>query len=635
MRPCLLSLLLFALAFRLGAQDVKLNVTYICSGERMYVESCNVRDLSDTATCQVAHPDRPQHNGFMAYTSETRGSLKKLLPTCTQPTAQQLAAADAFAKRQQAALDAATRKANGTPAPAPQAQSNVLAPSQIPPPKNAEERAMRRCVSSGRLPASCTGNQLLGAFGQMLASVLPTDKKDVAPSSGPDISGVYEGTGGWRVDFIDGGVLVNCTGLSPDQHFYKVGFSDGRAVITIDTAPKPLLLALRPDGSMAGPAGPFVLDGVIASGTTGPDPNARSAYTDKNGIPLTNQQAASSSEVYRGANRVYGSVSPGTTSTNFAHKRVTCSAPVLANKGSTGIQTMQTDLLKSIFSDGEKGAPTPAGIRMHGIYANAATGFSVQFFPESVILGCGPDSARAYPYTVAAAGTHAAIRVDAPDHPLTLVMGSDNSLDPGGTEPYVVHGRIVTGENDNGDFTFAPMEKSCNLGPLTASAAIPSFAGASPTAIASTASQPLSTPAAPTGNAVLTISTGFPPQAGVANPLAQHPYVLLRSSMAEIFERAGINIPVGSSPYKYLGSACQTRTPECQQILAAVNASAASAARSDANGGAVLPGVPPGSYYLMISTIYNKQPMAWTQPIQLKPGANSITLAPDNATPIN
>ena len=28
-----------------AAQDVKLNVTYVCSGERMYVESCNIRDL--------------------------------------------------------------------------------------------------------------------------------------------------------------------------------------------------------------------------------------------------------------------------------------------------------------------------------------------------------------------------------------------------------------------------------------------------------------------------------------------------------------------------------------------------------------------------------------------------------------
>ena len=38
------------------AQDIKLNVTYVCNGEREYVESCNIRDTSDTATCQVAHP---------------------------------------------------------------------------------------------------------------------------------------------------------------------------------------------------------------------------------------------------------------------------------------------------------------------------------------------------------------------------------------------------------------------------------------------------------------------------------------------------------------------------------------------------------------------------------------------------
>ena len=95
-----------------AAQDVKLNVTYVCSGERMYVESCNIRDLSDAATCQVAHPDRPKHNGFMAYTSETRGSLKALLPTCTQPTAKELAAADAFKKKQQEIYDANVAKAN-------------------------------------------------------------------------------------------------------------------------------------------------------------------------------------------------------------------------------------------------------------------------------------------------------------------------------------------------------------------------------------------------------------------------------------------------------------------------------------------------------------------------------------------
>src|SRR5277367_1061429 len=76
-----------------AAQDVKLNVTYVCGGERIYVESCNIRDVSDTSTCMVAHPDRPARNGLMAYTNETRGTLKKLFPTCQQPTAKELAAA--------------------------------------------------------------------------------------------------------------------------------------------------------------------------------------------------------------------------------------------------------------------------------------------------------------------------------------------------------------------------------------------------------------------------------------------------------------------------------------------------------------------------------------------------------------
>ena len=81
-----------------SAQELHTNVTYLCNGERLLIESCNMRDLSDTSSCLVQHPDRPKHNGFVAYTNETRGSLKKLLATCTQPTADQVAHAEAFAR---------------------------------------------------------------------------------------------------------------------------------------------------------------------------------------------------------------------------------------------------------------------------------------------------------------------------------------------------------------------------------------------------------------------------------------------------------------------------------------------------------------------------------------------------------
>jgi hypothetical protein len=545
--------MLLAAALLLGvsaaAQDIKLNVTYVCNGERVYVESCNIRDLSDTATCMVGHPDRPTHNGIMAYTNETRGALKKLFPTWTQPTAQELAKAEAFKKKQQEVYAANVAKAN--PQPPANSQSNpggqrTQGAGMPAPPKNAEERAMRRCVSSGRLPASCTGNALLGAFGQMISGVLPSAAKEPVP--GPAMAGVFQGAGNWRLDFIDGGVLVNCSFLAPNQQFYKIDFKSNQATITVDTRPKPLVLTLRADGTMSAPW-PFVLDGVVVAGSSGggstPGHMETSTSTQSHVVSLDptvsdqnlplHPNTLTRTEDTTTTTSKYVPGTPSAPQVNFAPRRVTCPALNLSSKGaSVGAQTMQTDLLKTMFG-GEKGPPTPPGIRMRGIYA-ASTGFSAQFFPESVILGCGPDAARAYPYTVVADGAKAFIKIDAPDHPLTLGFRPDGSLDAG-SGPYQVHGRIVVGQNDDGDFTFAPMEQTCDLGMLAPSRQVPSGGGAAPTMLASTGSPgtgpangggSLSTPAAPLGNATLSIVSGLPAQAGAPNPLAGRPYILLR-----------------------------------------------------------------------------------------------------------
>lgn len=279
---------------------------------------------------------------------------------------------------------------------------------------------------------------------------------------------------------------------------------------------------------------------------------------------------------------------------------------------------------------------------MHGIFA-APTGFSVQFFPESAILGCGPDAARAYPYTVEADGTRAVVKINAPDHPLTLAFRSDGSLDAGGSGPYQVHGRTVTGQDNNDNFTFAPLEVTCNLAVLIHSTAIPSGSGSASMMVASagtpgsvtTAGVAVSTPAAPLGNATLSVISGFPVQQGTPNPLAGRPYVLMRDSYANALAKAGISVPAGMSPYKFVGSACASRTPDCQKILDVLKANAASAVRSDANGSGTFPGVAAGTYYLMISTRFNNQGLVWGQPIQLKAGPNSVTLDQRNAAPLN
>src|SRR5580692_1245734 len=432
-----------------AAQDIKLNVTYVCSGERLFIDSCNIRDTSDTSTCMVGHPDTVLPNGLMKYTYETRGNLKKLLPTCKQPSAQELAQEEAFKKKQQEIYDANVAKANPQPAARnPQAGSGNQAgmdPSQIPPPKNAEERALRRCVSSGRLVATCTGNGLLGAFSQMVSQVLPgADKKPQQP--GPNMAGVFEGAGHWRLDFIDEGVLVNCAELSPNQESYSLDLKSGHGTLTIDTTPRPLVLAVHNDGTITGPPGPVTINGVIAAGYVSGAAGTGATQKDQYG------------NLYDAAgNRVQGNANNGYT--RFAPRRATCPAINLSSKGAgVGVQTMETDLLKSVVG-GDKGPATPPGIRMHGIFA-ASTGFSVQFFPESVILGCGPDAARAYPYSVVADGAASFIRIDAPDHPLHLAFRPDGSLDPGAGS-YQVHGRIATGQNENDDFTFAPNEQTC------------------------------------------------------------------------------------------------------------------------------------------------------------------------------
>jgi len=125
------------------AQDVKLHVTYVCNGERIFVDSCNIRDLSDTSTCMVGHPDRPTRNGIMAYTNETRGTLKKLFPTCKQPTPQELAAAEAREKKQKEIYDANVAKANPQPNPQANNQGNAgraQAPQGVARPNPAQER---------------------------------------------------------------------------------------------------------------------------------------------------------------------------------------------------------------------------------------------------------------------------------------------------------------------------------------------------------------------------------------------------------------------------------------------------------------------------------------------------------------
>ena len=142
-----------------------------------------------------------------------------------------------------------------------------------------------------------------------------------------------------------------------------------------------------------------------------------------------------------------------------------------------------------------------------------------------------------------------------------------------------------------------------------------------------------------TGTAVLSVTSGLPAQPGTGNPLAGKTFVLFRESFAGFLQRTGkFQGPPGATPKvaplaAWLYS-CQIQSPVCQQALLEARPNAVSEARADLNGKATLPGVPAGTYYLFAIAPYNKQALLWDLRVDLKPGANSITLDQRNVAPL-
>jgi hypothetical protein len=56
------------------------------------------------------------------------------------------------------------------------------------------------------------------------------------------------------------------------------------------------------------------------------------------------------------------------------------------------------------------------------------------------------------------------------------------------------------------------------------------------------------------------------------------------------------------------------------------------AAAIDPNGHAQTPGLPPGHYYLVGFTPYQGHALIWHLPFDLRPGANSVALTPQNGS---
>jgi hypothetical protein len=138
---------------------------------------------------------------------------------------------------------------------------------------------------------------------------------------------------------------------------------------------------------------------------------------------------------------------------------------------------------------------------------------------------------------------------------------------------------------------------------------------------------------APPGHtAVLSIIPGFATQSGTANPVGNHGFYLLKDGAETAFAKGGFRAARGTSILKAMNAECERKTPDCRTAIAAIIADSATAVKTDADGKATLPPVPPGVYYLFGIGQYEGKPLVWNVKVQVKPGPNSVTLDQRNGT---
>ena len=142
------------------------------------------------------------------------------------------------------------------------------------------------------------------------------------------------------------------------------------------------------------------------------------------------------------------------------------------------------------------------------------------------------------------------------------------------------------------------------------------------------------------GTAVLLVASGFATQPGAANPLAGKPLVLFRESFGEFLKKQGMfQGPPGAQtklpPLGVWAYACQTGSPVCKQALYDMQHNSAGEAKTDADGRATMPAVPPGTYYLFSLAPYNGKLLVWDLRVDLRAGANAITLDQQNSAPLD
>lgn len=150
---------------------------------------------------------------------------------------------------------------------------------------------------------------------------------------------------------------------------------------------------------------------------------------------------------------------------------------------------------------------------------------------------------------------------------------------------------------------------------------------------------PLPKPPEAAATAVLSVSSALGAPATSGNALGEKPLMLMKQSFGAFLKQQGMfQGPPGSSsnmsPLAAWAYGCLTGSPTCGQALSEAQDLFVVDARTDRTGKATFASVPPGRYYVFGYAPYASELLVWDLDVDLKAGANVVTLDQRNITPL-
>lgn len=532
------------------------------------------------------------------------------------------------------------------------------------------QRELSRCIASGRSESQCFTESLSKGAGDWLPGLKQTPRP-----SGLYLSGVYTGQGGFSVMFHPNGAWVGCKQVREVAAGYAVDTKSDQVAVRLlpDTGagnflggiqamaplrrPKPgenpeewqgqrITFSVRPDGKLVG-SGPIQVTGQVPVGQT-----TQQTTTEQKRIQPFEAQTYNPAEVKRDAVGLYVEQQVTTSVPVYAEKTERCTLGPLtldpSASASVNVSQIMGSVLGSVLGVGDKTAtkPTPLGFRVHGKYAGE-DGVDIEFHPESAVVGCR-EAVVAREYSVSTSGNRVLVNIQNGASPISLELRRDGTM--AGSGPVSVNSRRVAsvkqrieGTRNVQEPVFEPVADTCTLGVLTpegprANAGAPTSTAAAPAPTRQPSSTPATRPnvaAGTGGTGTLSLASGIAPEPGDSNPLDGAPFILAKESLESVLRKAGLQPSAGESAIKLWQKACESRQPLCQQGFARLLAVGVGRVKLDAKGKAQFPALPAGTYYLVGSGVYDDRQVLWDLRIDIKPGANSVTLDQRNAVPIN